>query len=256
MSLGLSILGPSNVVQLKPKGSLTSSSSSSSLCINGSQSQVIDSVKRDHISTRSPSVTERERDVPILLCSGYSCLRNSANSSTKYPSDTRQNGDAPRSRGWTTGWQHRRPLGVSEYALSEFGFRRQMLSQSIGMTQQKSFRNSNDLERDIASIAHRHISACQLPGSIKKSSRVAAGFADLKDVLATTDYERDWLETVVPRTRMSDHNSSHHYTIVTRSAVDEGNLLRGRSRSGLCRGLALSAASSSIVKAPSSSSIT
>lgn len=268
MSYRLSILGPNYVVPLKadiqpPTSRITSSQSRAtplSRVTKSSRDDVMTSPR--HLSMTSPVCV---RDPPrqpeaVLLCSGQSCLQ--------LPEDTgsRPNGSdvTSASRGGVDvagfGWRVRwRPLDVSEYVASDFGFRRQLLSESLGMTQRKTIGSREELERDIVSTAHKHISACQLPGAVKPSSRAATNFADLKEVL-TASGGHSWTQAQPDEcTNSMDEGNGREWqrenvfrrkgrsnSVVSRESGDERSPMK---RTGLCRGL-------TFVKPSFSSSIT
>lgn len=268
MSYRLSILGPNYVVPLKAENQSPTSRITSSQARVTPLSRVTKSSRDDTMtSPRLLSMTSPVcvRDPPkqpeaLLLCSGQSCLQ--------LPEDigSRPNGSDVTSAvrgvgvagvGWRVRW---RPLDVSEYVVSDFGFRRQLLSESLGMTQRKTIRSKDELERDIVSTANKHISACQLPGAVKPSSRAATNFADLKEVLTGSGGHswtqaqleecrnsmdegngREWQRERVFRRRRGRSNS-----VVSRGSGDDRSPMK---RTGLCRGL-------TFVKPSFSSSIT
>jgi len=258
MSYRLSILGPSNVIPLKPPNSQSPPSRITSSQSRATLSRVVKSSRDDVMtSPRCQSMTSpvcvrdlTRRPEALLLCSGQTCLQlpedtGSRPSGSDVTSVVRGE-DVATGVGWRVRW---RPLDVSEYVVSDFGFRRQLLSESLGMTQRKSIRSKTELERDIVSTAHKHISACQLPGAVKPSSRAATNFADLKESLVASG-GHGWTQAPPPvegRNSMDDGNGREwqRESVIRRRIRNNSFVSRGpdddispRKRTGLCRGLA------------------
>lgn len=259
MSNRLSILRPNNVVPLKPNSqwptSLITSSPSRATPLSrvtkSSREDVVTSPRRE--STTSPVCVRDQPRQPeaVLLCSGQSCLQLPEDTGGRRSDVSSDVSCSIRAIdvagvGWRVRWRH---LDVSEYVVSDFGFRRQLLSESLGMTQRKSIRSKRELERDIVSTAHRHISASQLPGAVKPSSRAATNFADLKEALGASD-GHGWTQAPPSECRNSmDEGSGREWQRenVIRRRMRSNSLVSGgsvenespRKRTGLCRGLTL-----------------
>ena len=74
-------------------------------------------------------------------------------------------------------------IPVTYFVDTDFGFHEERGRQSAGMSLHKHFGSESDLQKDICSVARRHISVIQTPSLNYRASKNSEGLANLREVL-------------------------------------------------------------------------